>query len=57
MVFFEGLVAERATVRITTTQGTRAVEFREMAYTDVYPNGRECTPRCSQASVAVELPT
>jgi hypothetical protein len=55
-VFFEGLVTSRVTIRVTTAQGVRIVEFPDVIYTEWYPNGRECTPRCVTATVTLDLP-
>jgi len=55
-VFLEGLVTSRVTLRVPTVQGTRTVEFPNVVYIDRYPNGRDCDPRCANATVAVDLP-
>lgn len=52
--FFEELVAERVTVRVITSAGTRTQEFSPR-YESQYPNGRRCGATCSQATVTVQL--
>lgn len=51
MIFFEGLIAERATVRVTTDTGVRETEVRP-AYSRTFPNGPNC-PVCMAAVVSV----
>lgn len=51
---FQGLVAERVTVRLITAQGTRTREFQPR-YQNVYPNGRRCGAACRQATVTFNL--
>jgi hypothetical protein len=51
---FSGLVADRVTIRVTTAGATYTQEFSPR-YETVYPNGRKCGGRCSQATVTVQL--
>ena len=53
-VFFTGLEAERGTIRVTTSTGTRSQEFAP-EYEDLYPNGPDCGAVCKQATVTVQL--
>jgi hypothetical protein len=55
MAYFSGLVADRVTIRVTTAGATYTQEFSPR-YETVYPNGRACPGRCSQATVTVQLP-
>lgn len=55
-VFFPGLVLERARVRVTTTLGTVTHDATDVIYRTSYPNGRQCTPACRQATVDVTVP-
>lgn len=50
----EGVEAERVTIRVATSAGTRAQEFRP-AYQEQYPNGRRCPAACRQATITFRL--
>lgn len=52
--YFPGLVAERVTIRVTTSAGVRTQEFTP-DYEPEYPNGRSCPAACQQATVTVQL--
>jgi hypothetical protein len=52
--YFPGLVAERVTIRVTTSAGVRTQEFTP-AYAAEYPNGRGCPAACRKATVTVQL--
>lgn len=52
--YFPDLTAERVTIRVTTADGVRTQEFTPR-YETVYPNGRDCGGRCSQATVTVQM--
>ena len=54
--FFPGLVAPYATVRVTTSVGTRTTAYQRLQYTDSYPNGPSCDPRTTSATVVAALP-
>jgi hypothetical protein len=52
--YFPGVEAERVTIRVTTSAGTRSQEFAP-EYQDQYPNGRRCGAVCRQATVTFPL--
>jgi len=55
-VYFPGLVPASASIRVTTTVGTRITNNARVTYTDSYPNGRRCEPRSTTGTVVVPLP-
>lgn len=54
VAYFEGVTAERVTVRVTTAAGTRTQEFSPR-YERQYPNGRLCGAACQQATITFSL--
>lgn len=54
VAFFDGLMAERVTIRVVTAAGTRSQEFTPR-YESQYPNGRRCGAACRQASVTMQM--
>ena len=51
MIFFDDLIVERATVRVTTDAGVKETEIRP-AYSRTFPNGPDCGV-CMAAVVSV----
>lgn len=52
VAFFDGVMAERVTIRLVTAEGTRTQEFT-LRYESQYPNGRRCGAACRQASITM----
>jgi hypothetical protein len=55
-VFFNGLMAARLTIRVTTAAGSRITGISNVEYRISRPNGPGCPPECLQATVVAELP-
>lgn len=55
-VYFFGTSVSQATIRVITTAGARDSKFTDIRYTKSYPNGRQCSPTCLNASVTAAIP-
>lgn len=56
-VRFPGLIATSFTVRVTTERGVRnTTPPRPVQYIDSYPNGKDCAPRSTTATVQAAIP-
>lgn len=56
-IFFSGLVARHAFIRVTTDDGTALHEILDLHYETHRPNGPRCEPTCRTAETTVSIPT
>lgn len=55
-IFFSGFIADRAYIRVTTTDGSILHDVRPLRYESFRPNGPRCEPLCQTAEASVSIP-
>lgn len=55
-ILFPDLFPARVRVRVTTSLGSVTHPATNVSYNTTYPNGRQCSPACRRATIAVDIP-
>jgi hypothetical protein len=56
-VVFDDISLTSAVVRVTSSRGVRTTQFASIVYTSTpNPNGPDCGPPCTQATVTADVP-